>query len=56
MNVPDGIAEALPAVLPLVAVEKLLIVVDVTRDHVEVEPLRRARLAVHEQRQAFRLA
>ena len=41
MDVPDRIAEALPAVLPLVAVEELLVVVDVARDDVEVEPLRR---------------
>ncbi len=53
MDVPDRIAQALLAVLPLVAVEELLIVVDVARDDVEVEPLRRLRLAVHEQRQAL---
>src|SRR5438046_2999689 len=53
MDMPNRIAEPLLAVLPLVAVEKLLVLVDVTRDDVEVEPLRRPRLAVHEQRQAF---
>ena len=53
MDVPDRIGEALPAVLPRVAVEELLIFVDVARDDVEVEPLGRLRLAVHEQRQAL---
>ena len=51
MDVPDRIAELLLAVLPLVAVEELLILVDVARDHVEIQPLRRLRLAIHEQRQ-----
>ena len=54
MDMPDRIAEPLLDVLPLVAVEKLLVVVDLPRDHVEVEPLRRLRLAVHEQRQRLR--
>src|ERR1700742_3259645 len=54
MNMPDRILQALPRVLPLVAVEELLIVVDVTRNDIEVQPLRRLRLAIHEQRQALR--
>jgi hypothetical protein len=37
-----------------IAFEELLIVVDVARDHVEIQPLRRLRLAIHEQRQRFR--
>ena len=54
MDVPDRIGELLLGVLPRKAVEELLIVVDVARDHVEIQPLRRLRLAVHEQRQRFR--
>src|SRR5437764_1180602 len=53
MDVPHRIAEPLLAVLPVVAVEELLIVVDVARNDIEVEPLRGLRLAIHEQRQAF---
>ncbi len=54
MDVPDRIRELLLAVLPRIAVEELLILVDVARDHVEIQPLRRLRLAIHEQRQRFR--
>ena len=54
MDVPDRIVQLLPRVLPRKAFEKLLIVVDVARDHVEMQPLGRLRLAVHEQRQRFR--
>ena len=54
MDVPDRIGELLLGVLPRKAVEELLVVVDVARDHVEIQPLRRLRLAVHEQRQRFR--
>ena len=54
MDVPDRIGELLLAILPRKAVEELLIVVDVARDDVEIQPLRRLRLAVHEQRQRFR--
>ena len=54
MNVPDRIAELLARVLARKAFEELLVVVDIARDHVEVEPLGRFRLAVHEQRQRFR--
>ena len=51
---PDRVAQPLLGVLPFVAFKKLLVIVDVTRNDVEVEPLRRLRLAVHEQRQALR--
>src|SRR5689334_11223987 len=54
MDVPDRVTELLLAVLPRKAVEELLIVVDVARDDVEIQPLRRLRLAIHEQRQRFR--
>src|SRR3954465_10853243 len=54
MDMPDRIAEALLAVLAVVAVEELLIVVDVARNDIEVKPLGRSRLAVHEKRQALR--
>src|ERR1700722_20204094 len=54
MDVPDRIAELLPTILPRETLEELLIVVDIARDDVEVEPLGRLRLAVHEQRQRFR--
>ena len=49
-----GLASCCLRVLPRKAVEELLVVVDVARDHVEVQPLRRLRLAIHEQRQRFR--
>ena len=54
MDVPDRIGELLLGVLPRKAVEELLVVVDVARDDVEIQPLRRLRLAIHEQRQRFR--
>ena len=54
MDVPHRVGEALLGVLALVAFEELLILVHVARDHVEIQPLRRLRLAVHEQRQALR--
>jgi hypothetical protein len=54
VDVPDRIAELLLGALPRIGIEELQIVVDVARDDVEVEPLRRLRLAIHEQRQAFR--
>ena len=43
-----------PGALALVGFEELLVLVDVARDDVEIEPLGRLRLAIHEQRQAFR--
>ena len=49
-----GLASCCLRILPRKAVEELLVVVDVARDHVEIQPLRRLRLAVHEQRQRFR--
>ena len=51
MDVPDRIGELLLRILPRKAVEELLVVVDGARDDVEMQPLRRLRLAVHEQRQ-----
>ena len=54
VNMPDRVGELLLGVLPRKAVEELLVVVDVARDHVEVQPLCRLRLAIHEQRQRFR--
>ena len=56
MDVPDRIGQLLLGILPRKAVEELLVVVDVARDHVEVQPLGRLRLAIHEQRQQFRRA
>ena len=56
MDVPHRIAEPLLPVLPRIAVEELLILVDGARDDVEVEPLRRFGLAVHEERQRSGLA
>src|SRR5215468_4394225 len=54
VDVPDGIAELLLAILARKAIEELLVVVDIARNDVEIEPLRRLRLAIHEQRQRFR--
>src|SRR5580658_8502996 len=54
MDMPDRIAELLLGPLPRISVEKLQILVDMARDDVEVEPLRRPRLAIHEERQALR--
>ena len=53
VDVPDRIGQLLPHVLPRIGVEKLLVVVDLARDHVEVEALGGARLAIHEERQAL---
>ena len=41
-------------VLPPIGFEELLIFVDVARNHVEIEPLCRLRLAIHEQRERLR--
>ncbi len=54
MNVPDRIAELLLGVLTREAVQELLVIVDIARDHVEIQPLGGLRLAIHEQRQRFR--
>ena len=53
MNVPDGISEPLLPRLTRKSVEKGEIVVDVARDHVEVQTLRRRRLLIHELREAL---
>src|SRR5947209_8037690 len=54
VNMPDRIGELLLGVLARKTVEELLVVVDIAGDHVEVQPLRRLGLAIHEQRQRFR--
>ncbi len=54
MDVPHRIGETLLGVLALIAFEELLVLVDMARDHVEVQPLGRLRLAIHEERQALR--
>src|ERR1700760_580865 len=54
MDMPDGITELLAAVLAREALEELLVIVDIARDDVEVQPLGRLGLAIHEQRQRFR--
>src|SRR5271169_6424027 len=53
VEMPDRIAESLLGALSLVGFDKLLILVDVARNGVEVEALGRLRLAIHEQRQAL---
>src|SRR5262249_56756506 len=53
MDVPDRVGQPLPHVLPLVAVEKLIVLVNIARNYIEVEPLGSLRLAIHEQRQAL---
>ena len=54
MNVPDGIAEPLLPVLPRIGFEEAQIIVDGSRDDIEIEALGRGRLLEHEERQAFR--
>ena len=54
VDVPDGIAETVLPVLPLVAAEELQIFIHRAWNGVEIETLGLARLLVHEQRQAFR--
>src|ERR1051325_7778776 len=51
MDVPHRIGQTLLAVLTLITIEELEVLVHITRDHIEVEPLRRLRLPIHEQRQ-----
>ena len=53
MNMPDGIRKALLGVLTAVAIEKLIVVVNVARNDVEVQSLRGLRFTIHEQRQAL---
>src|SRR5215472_3189838 len=53
VDVPDWIAEAIPRSLSLIGVERLQIFVGVAWNNVEVEPLRRFRFAIHEQRQTL---
>src|SRR5262245_21248515 len=54
MDMPDRIGKFLLSILPLIGFEILLILVDVARDDIEIEPLRRLWLAIHEQRQRLR--
>src|SRR3954469_13221799 len=54
MNVPDRIAKAPPLVLALIAFEELLVLIDRTRNHIEVQPLGRLRALIHEQRERLR--
>ena len=54
MDLPDWIGQALPEILPLVGLQELLVLVDMAGNDIEVEPLRRLRLAIHEQRERFR--
>ena len=53
MDVPDRVAEALVVGLGGIGGKEREVVVDRPRDHVEIEPLGRPRLLVHEQRQAL---
>src|SRR4051812_2454703 len=53
MDVPDRIDQALALVLTLISLQMLMILVDMARDDVEIEPLGRLRLAIHEERQAL---
>ena len=52
MEMPDGIHQARLRVLRRVLLEERQIIVDLARDDVEIEPLRLARLVVHEQAEA----
>ncbi len=54
MDMPHRIGEPRARVLPRIGFEMLLVLVDMARDHIEVEPLRRLRLAIHEQRERLR--
>src|ERR1700682_3713159 len=54
MDMPDRIAKLLVYGLALVAFSKVRVLVGTARDHVEIKPLRRLRLAIHKERKAFR--
>src|SRR4051812_47306457 len=54
MDMPYRIGQSLLAILPLIAVEILLVFIDMPGNDIEIEPLGRLRLTVHEQRQRFR--
>ena len=54
MDVPDRILQPLRRRFVRELLEEGQVVVDGARDDVEIEPLRRARLLEHEQRQALR--
>src|SRR4029078_7552125 len=48
MNVPDRVGQPLPRGPPPITVEKLMVLIDVSRKHIAGEPLGGLRLAVHE--------
>src|SRR6185437_13603099 len=54
MDMPDRIREPLARILPLIAIKKLVVLVDVSRNYIEVKAFRRLRLTIHEQRQTLR--
>src|SRR5215471_15952580 len=54
VDVPYRIGEPLLGVLTLIALQELLILVDVARDDIEIKALCGPWLTIHEQRQAFR--
>ena len=54
MNMPDGILELLGGRFGRKLFQEGQIIVDRPRDDVEIEPLGRARLLIHEQREALR--
>src|SRR5688572_20192659 len=53
MDVPDRVLQLARRLLGGELAQEIEIVVDRARDHVEIEPLGRARLLIHEERQAF---
>src|SRR5689334_23881246 len=53
MNMPDRIRKPLSTVLTFVAVEKLIVFINVARNDIEVESLCRFRFAIHEERETL---
>src|SRR5262249_42025455 len=53
MNVPNRIGKLLPRILPFKTVEKLIVLVNVTRNDVKVESLGCLAVAGHEQWKTF---
>jgi hypothetical protein len=54
MDMPHRVGKLLLDVLTLVGFQELLIFVDVARDNIKVETLRRLGLAIHEHRERLR--
>src|SRR5665213_2347004 len=54
MDMPDRIGEPVFLILPRISLQEGEIIVDRARNDVEVEPLCRRWLLIHEKRQAFR--